>query len=216
MTQPIVFWGGTGQAKVLRECVGHLGYRLVAVFDNDPRVASPFPDVPMYHGVEGFARWREQGRPAEPVACLVAIGGDRGEARVEIQHFLQSRGVEPVTAVHPTAFVAAGASLGKGSQILANSAVCVDARLGEACIVNTAASVDHDCRLGDGVHVAPGAHLAGDVVIGDFCLIGTGASVLPGIRIGDNARVGAGAVVTADLQPGCVACGCPARPVQRR
>jgi len=210
MLKPIVFWGATGQAKVLRELVERLGFQVVATFDNNPQTPSPFAEVPLFHGTGGFAKWREQfGSGA--VAGLAAIGGARGQDRCEIQRFLLANAVEIVTVTHPSAFVAANVSLGRGSQVLAQAAVCVDVRTGEACIVNTRASVDHECALGDGVHIGPGATLSGCVTVGDFTLIGAGAVVLPRIRIGRNVIVGAGAVVTRDVPDEKVVYGNPAR-----
>jgi acetyltransferase-like isoleucine patch superfamily enzyme len=92
----------------------------------------------------------------------------------------------------------------------------VDAQLGVACIVNTAAAVDHECKLGDGVHVCPGARLGGCVVVERFATIGMGAVVLPRIRVGEGAVVGAGAVVVDDVEPYTVVVGMPARPVSTR
>ncbi|MCI0541033.1 MAG: acetyltransferase [Verrucomicrobiales bacterium] len=210
MLKPIIFWGATGQAKVLRELVERIGYRLVATFDNNPQTTSPFPDIPLFHGETGFGKWREQSGTA-PLAGLAAIGGARGRDRCEIQRFLIEQGIEAVTVMHPSSFVAANASLGKGSQVLAQAAICVEVRTGEACIVNTRASIDHECVLGDGVHIGPGATLSGGVTVGDFTLVGAGAVVLPRIRIGRDAIVGAGAVVTCDVPDGKVVYGNPAR-----
>ena len=52
------------------------------------------------------------------------------------------------------------------------------------------------------------------IAIGDNVWLGGGVIVCPGVTIGDDTVVGAGAVVTADLPPGVVAFGVPAR-VQR-
>jgi sugar O-acyltransferase (sialic acid O-acetyltransferase NeuD family) len=213
MPKNIVFWGASGHARVLREACAHSGYHLVAVFDNNLRVASPFPDVPIYHTRDGFSRWQRE-HETSGVAFLVAIGGPHGRARLEIQEFLRSRGLQPAVTVHPTAFVAADVEIPEGCQILAQSAVCVAVKLGRACIINTRASVDHESVLGDGVHLAPGATLAGCVTVGDCTLIGPGAVVLPRVRIGRDVIVGAGAVVTHDVPDGKVVFGVPAR-VQR-
>jgi sugar O-acyltransferase (sialic acid O-acetyltransferase NeuD family) len=199
---------------VLNEFLERAGYRLVAVFDNDPAVPAPFPHVDLYHGSEGFERWFAAGSRAG-LACAVAIGGGRGGDRVRIQHDLAGRGLRPVTLVHPAAYVATNATLGRGSQVLAGAVVGAEARLGEACIVNTAASVDHQCELGPGVHVGPGATLAGCVVVGDGAFVGAAAVVLPRLRIGRGAVVGAGAVVTRDVDEGAVVQGNPARVVPR-
>lgn len=208
----IVFWGGTGQAKVLRELTRH-EYNLIGVFDNNTEIASPFPDIPLTRKWDGFMEWLGRYCGSD-LQFLVAIGGDRGKIRCDIQATLEDAGLTPATVIHPKAFVAHEASLGAGSQILANASVCVEAELGRSCIVNTSASVDHECRLGDGVHIAPGAHLAGLVEVGDFTMIGTGASVLPRIKIGKNCMIGAGAVVTRDIPDGSVAYGVPARVIR--
>ncbi len=210
MLKPIIFWGASGHAKVLREFIGSSGYELVALFDNEAGVSSPFADVSLHHGRRGFQAWQKK-HHQPPVACLVAIGGDRGQERLEIQNFLAARLLVPIVAVHPTAFVAANAIIGKGAQILAQAAVAAEVQMGEACIINTSASVDHECILGAGVHVAPGAVIAGCARIGDFSLIGAGAVVLPRINIGKNVIVGAGAVVAKDVPDNKVVFGNPAR-----
>jgi acetyltransferase-like isoleucine patch superfamily enzyme len=83
--------------------------------------------------------------------------------------------------------------------------------MGRACIVNTAATIDHDCWLGDGVHVCPGTHLAGNVSIGDRAWIGIGSAVRQRLEIGADAVVGAGAAVVADVPSGKTVVGVPAR-----
>ena len=46
--------------------------------------------------------------------------------------------------------------------------------------------------------------------------IGSNATILAGVVVGESAVVGAGAVVTADVAPGQVVAGVPARPVTDR
>lgn len=210
----IVFWGATGQAKVLRECL-EATHKVVALFDNNPQVPSCFSDVPIYYGKTGFEQWFSEHDQPRDLQFLVAIGGDRGEDRLALQSYLQSFGLNPIIAQHRTAFVASNASVGLGSQILAQSAVCVEAVIGLSCIINTGATVDHECILSDGIHIAPGAHLAGCVEIGRCAMIGTGAAVLPRIKIGHHAVVGAGAVVTKDVPPHTTVVGNPARIINK-
>jgi sugar O-acyltransferase (sialic acid O-acetyltransferase NeuD family) len=213
MLKRMVLWGATGHAKVLREFIGELGYEVVAVFDNDPSVAPCFVDVPLFYGQEGFDGWKTNNNTNQ-VACLVAIGGARGRDRLAMQEFLEGKGLFPAVVVHPFAYVAKGTSSGKGSQILARAFVGVDAKLGDACIINTGASVDHECVLGAGVHLAPGAVLTGLVRVGEGTLIGPNAVVLPRISIGRDVIVGAGSVVTRDVPDNVVVYGNPAR-IQR-
>ena len=210
MIKRIIFWGATGQAKVLNEFIRKIGYNLVAIFDNNPEVKSPFPDVPIYYGIADFKAWQKRQGNLK-TACLVAIGGAKGQERLKMQNFLEKNRIDPVIAIHPTAFVASDAQLSKGCQILAHATVCVQAKIGKACIINTNAVVDHESVLGNGVHIAPGAILAGGVSIGDYSLIGVGAVVLPRINIGRNVIIGAGAVVTRNIPDQKVVFGVPAR-----
>lgn len=206
----VVLWGATGQAVVLAELFAAQGRRIVALFDNDASAASPLDGVALYSGVAGFQTWLASA-DRNAVEGLAAIGGSHGKDRLEIHALFASAGLRIGTAIHPRAFVAGDARIGDGSQILAQAAVAARAELGESCIVNTAASVDHECRLGAGVHIGPGAHLAGLVTVEDYAFVGTGAVVVPRVRIGAGSIVGAGAVVVADVAPGTVVAGNPAR-----
>lgn len=205
----IILWGGTGQAKVLAEFLEVIGYRLVAIFDNDKTVRSPIAAVPLFHGFDGLSQWRRDSN--DPIVSFtIAIGGARGRDRLDLQHRLEAEGMRAATLVHPTAFVAASAKIDSGSQILALACVGADATLGRAVIVNTRAGVDHDAVLEDGVHIGPGATLAGRVHVGACSLVGAGAVVLPNVTIGTDVIVGAGAVVTKDVPSGVVVYGNPA------
>lgn len=206
--RPLLIWGATGQARVIAEFAERLGYRIVALIDRSAEVQSPFPGVPIHRSLDDYSRGGAE-RPSD-IACVVAIGGI-GAMRLAVQTVLEQAGIEPVSLIHPTAFVAANARVGAGSQILANASVCAEASLGRACIVNTKASVDHECNLADGVHIAPGATLAGCVEVGESSFVGAGAVVLPRIRIGRDVVIGAGSVVTRNVPDGHVVVGNPAR-----
>lgn len=210
-----ILWGATGQARVLREILKHQSLDVVAVFDNDESVTSPFPDVPIRHGRGGFERWLDEVNRDAPISFAVAIGGEHGRDRVDIHRWIESHGLSPIRAQHPSAVVLTDA-VGAGAQILAQSTVCVAASLGTAVIVNTAASVDHDCVLEEGVHIAPGARLAGCVNVSRFVMVGAGAVIVPRVRVGEGAVIGAGAVVLEDVPDYAVVVGNPARIVGSR
>lgn len=121
-----------------------------------------------------------------------------------------------VAAAHPSAVLARRARVGAGSVLMAGVVVNSESVIGEHCIVNTKASIDHDCELGDFSSLAPGVTLGGKVFVGKFSAISLGASVIHGVKIGGQTVLGAGAVAVDDLPAFCVAYGVPARVVRRR
>ena len=56
---------------------------------------------------------------------------------------------------------------------------------------------------------------AAPVVIEQGSFVGASATLLPGIRIGARSFVAAGSVVTADVPPGTLVAGVPARAVRQ-
>lgn len=207
--EDLIFWGATGQAKVLNECLNGGPFNLIALFDNDRSKKSPFSNVPIYYGFEGFTTWQQQQKHQREISFVVAIGGHNGEARVEIQSHLISRGLKAISAIHQTSYISQGVIFGIGSQILAKSFLGVDSTLGIGCIINSGAIVDHDCQIGNGVHIGPGARLAGSVCVEDFVTIYTGAIIGPKVKIGAGSIIGAGSVVLKDVEPRTVVVGNP-------
>jgi len=170
-------------------------------------VTSPVGKVVL--GVDGLDSWLAE-HPGPERGFAVAIGGRGGRDRLEIHSLLVARGLTPVSVCHPTAWVSPTAVIGAGSQFLGRSFLGTAVTVGSQCIVNTAATVDHECSIGDGVHIGPGATLAGEVKIEDNVFVGAGATVLPRVHLGADSVVGAGAVVTADVPPGETVAGVPA------
>ncbi|HJW02941.1 MAG TPA: NeuD/PglB/VioB family sugar acetyltransferase [Azospira sp.] len=215
VAQNFVFWGASGHGLVLADIVAAQGGSLLAVFDNNPQQASPWPEVPIYYGEAGFASWlsatRQVAGPPTEFAAAIAIGGARGADRCRLAERFARADLPLPVLQHPNASISPTASIGAGSHVLAGGVVGAAANLGRCVIVNTTASVDHECVLDEGVHIAPGATLCGCVRIGAYSLIGPGAVVLPRINIGRNVIVGAGSVVTHDLPDNVVAWGNPAR-----
>ena len=113
-----------------------------------------------------------------PDYVFIAVGNNyhrRKEAHISRGPF--------ITLIHPKAYVSPTAYIGKGTIVMAGAVIQANVRIGEHCIINTGASVDHDCVLGDFVHVAPGTHLCGGVEVGDGCLLAVGLGFAPNSKI---------------------------------
>ena len=142
--QRYVLWGSAGHAKVLASLIALRGGRVVALFDNR-EVQSSLDGVVLYIGEAGFNRWADDTKSLAGVIGLAAIGGDRGRDRLAVHALFRHRGLQVRSLVHPDASVCATAVIGAGTQVLAQAIVAAEARIGEACILNHRAGVDHEC-----------------------------------------------------------------------
>jgi len=89
-------------------------------------------------------------------------------------------------------------------------------RVQSHCVVGSGVVIEQDAFLGTGVQILTGRTMSTAARrppprLRRACQIGAGAQILPGVEIGEAAVVGAGAVVAADVPPGAVVTGVPAR-----
>lgn len=113
--------------------------------------------------------------------------------------------IDPSTWVHPSARMA------KGCVIYPNCFIGVHAKLGDRVFALSNTIINHDAVIGNHTTFASGATLAGGVTVEDDCYIGQSSAVRQFLRIGRNSLIGMGAVVIADVEPGSVMVGNPAR-----
>lgn len=205
--------GSSGHAKVVIDIAERCGHEILGLVDDqrgcgertmDYAVVGTGQDVPALVGELGAT------------AAFVAVGDNFARADVVRRLRAATPGLRFATLVHPAATVAREVLIGAGSVVMAGAVVNPGAAVGQFCILNTAASLDHDSRLGDHASLAPGVRIGGDVDIGPFAAVGIGASVAHRVRIGEHTVVGAGATVVSELAAYCVAFGVPARAVRAR
>jgi sugar O-acyltransferase (sialic acid O-acetyltransferase NeuD family) len=209
-------WGARGHALVLAEIIHSKGDEIIAIADIDPKAISPIKGLNVIIGHEAYNAWLkniklELNTLKTKVSAIAAIGGTRGKDRFEYLRLFKRDGFNTPSLIHHSSHLSVGATIGENTQLCAFSFVGVNSVLGDACIINTKAILDHESTLGNGVHLAPGATICGCVKIGNFSFIGAGATVLPNIEIGDNCIIGAGSVVTKNLPNNILAYGNPAK-----
>jgi sugar O-acyltransferase (sialic acid O-acetyltransferase NeuD family) len=151
--------------------------------------------------------------PAGRPALVVGFGASPAGRAAAVARF--EADTDWATIVHGSAWVSPSARIEPGAVVLAGAVVNAGALIGRHAIVNSGAVVEHDVVVGAFAHVAPGAILGGGAVIGEAAQIGLAAAIRDHVTVGARATVGMGAVVVADVPPGAVVVGNPARPMAR-
>lgn len=212
-TYACVILGAGGHARVLIEALRAQGEEgPIAALDIDQEIwGATILGVPVLGGDHLLPELKAAGAGRFAVG-LGAVKNNMPRRGLFLQAL--ALGLEPVTVIHPAAWVSPSAELAPGCQIMAGAIVHASARLGSNVVVNTRAVVEHDCIVGEHAHVASGAVVCSGCKLGEGVHIGAGAVVRQVLSIGNWAVVGAGAAVVKDVSDETVVVGVPARPVQ--
>ena len=210
IARKFVLWGGTGHSVVLQELMSDAGDEIIAIFDNNTDLESPFENVPIYYGKEAFELWWDENKD-DDTYFVIAIAGWNNAPRLEYHEYLKAFGLKPATLVHPSAFVAKNATLGEACNIMTHATICARTTLEKSVIVNSGSIVDHESTLRQGVHVSAGCNIGALVDIGENTFVGIGATIMSYLKVGQNVFVGAGAVVLRDIPDNAVVYGVPAK-----
>ena len=140
---------------------------------------------------------------------VIGIGNNRIRKMIAEQYQLNY-----ISVFHPSAVISEDADIAEGTVVMAGAVINPGVRIGKHCIINTAATVDHDCWLEDYVHLSPGAHLSGAVHIGEETWLGTGSNVKNNMTIADHVMTGVGSVVVKDLKEAGTYVGAPANRIK--
>ena len=195
----LVIVGAGGHGKVIADIAAKNGYTDIAFLDdNSIGNCMGFSIIGKCNDIEKLNDGNTD--------FVIGIGNNN--IRKDIA---EKNNVNWVTLVHPSAQKAMNVKIGKGTVVMANAVVNVCATVGEHCIINTGAIVEHDNVIEDFVHISPNVALGGTVRVGEKTHIGIGATVVNNVNICDDCVVGAGAVVVREIKEKGTYVGVPAR-----
>ena len=169
-----------------------------------------------------FGDWKELGPILEAnrewIAGLV-VESDRRNSAVPL---LDLKNVN--ARIEPGAIVREQVEIGDHAVIMMGAILNIGASVGPGTMIDMGAVLGGRAMVGANCHIGAGAVLAGviepagvrPVVVEDGAFVGANAVVVEGVRVGRGAVVAAGSVVLADVPPGAVAAGTPARVVKWR
>jgi sugar O-acyltransferase (sialic acid O-acetyltransferase NeuD family) len=105
---------------------------------------------------------------------------------------LQEFGFELPSIKSPTAIISPESHIGAGTIVMHGALVNRFASIGDNCIINSMALIEHGTVIGSHTHVSTRATINGDSIVGDRCFLGSGSTIGHGVIIGDGTIVGLG------------------------
>jgi sugar O-acyltransferase (sialic acid O-acetyltransferase NeuD family) len=210
----VVVFGASGHAKVVLDILYRQGvYDVVGLLDNYKPVGAECAGFSVLGGLHYLPELRLQ---YPGLGIVIAIGDNwtRGRIATHIKDLCPE--IDFVMAIHPSAEIAGDVTIGPGTVIMAGVVVNAGSRVGEFCILNTRASLDHDSSMGAFSSLGPAATTGGAVRIGPYSNIGIGATVLQEVCIGTHTVIGAAAMVFRSIPDLVVAYGTPAKVIRPR
>lgn len=200
----VILIGYSGHGFVVAEAAILSGLFLKGYTEINKTTLNPFElDYLGFEIDEDFQYWQTDKK------YILGIGENR--IRYKAGNYIISKEKELLNVIHPSSSISKSAGIGFGNFISKNVSINPLVKIGNLCIVNTGAIVEHECTIGNAVHIAPGAVLAGNVSIGDLSFIGANAVIKQGVCIGKNVVIGAGSVVLKDILDNQKVVGNPAR-----
>lgn len=180
---------------------GTASFEIKGFLDDTKPVDARHGDLPILGGTD---------TAVDPDA-LYAIALGTPVHRRALHQKLAARGARFAKLVHPSAHVAATATIGEGSILAPFTFAGPSSRIGPQCVLNIYASVAHESDLAPYCVLAPYAGTHAEACLGEGVFLGAQAVVTRAVKIGNNAKVAAAAVAYADIPDGANAIGNPAR-----
>ena len=126
-------------------------------------------------------------------AAVLAIGQLPDPApRQHLAADLEQLGFQFPVLVSPHAVVSRHAHLGQGTALAHGVIVNAGAAVGEHCIINSRALIEHDVQIGHHCHISTGVLVNGGVKLGSGSFIGSGAMLREGLELPPLTVIGAG------------------------
>ena len=104
-----------------------------------------------------------------------------------------------ITLVHPSAYVAPTAKIGKGTIVKQRACIGDNVVIGENCIIDSGVIIEHDSFIGNGAQLTVGTVTGGFVKIDERTLVGLNCILQTKVNIGKDCIICSGAVVFSDV-----------------
>ncbi|MBD8488062.1 acetyltransferase [Echinicola sp. CAU 1574] len=212
MDKPVIILGAKGIAHPALEIFNSNEVVVYGFLDEDESLhGTELNVVPVLGNPEDDGYLKLIGKKCE---AFVAVD-DNQYRQFLVKLLNERRKVQPINAVHKTAYISTDAVIGHGNFINARVNIGAASEVGSHGIFHSGAILDHGVKVADFAQIGAGAVINSGVSIGKGAFIGSGVTVVSGVKIGENARVGAGSVVISDVEDDATVFGNPAAPIKQ-
>lgn len=203
----LIIIGASGNGRVAADIALKMNkWQSIAFLDDDE-------DIKFSMGIDVIGKSSDAFKYLNDCEIFVAVGSNL--AREKTQSELEVRGANIPILIHPSTIIGEQVEIGTGTVVMAGAIINCCSKIGRGCIINTAATIDHDNVIEDYVHISPGCHLAGTVYVGRGTWLGIGSIVCNNVNITSKCKVGAGAVVIKNISEIGTYVGVPARRIEK-
>ena len=210
----IIIIGSEGHGKVIADIIEKQGFFSIAGFVNaNPRPNTFVMGYPVLGSDDELVQLRKEFPHCD---FFIAIGDNSTRLKVKLKVESLFPEINFPSVVHPSAQIAKDVKIGQGVCIMAGVVINSSSNIGDFCILNTKASIDHDNFIGDFSSLAPNTTTGGDVSIGEFSAIGISATIKHGIKIGNHSVIGAASYINKNMPDNVVAYGIPGKIIRPR
>lgn len=211
MEKPVIILGAKGIAHSVLEIFNSNKVVVFGFLDEDQKLhGQEINVVPVLGHTEDEGFLKLIGKKCE---AFIAVD-DNKYRQFLVKMLNEKRKVQPINAIHETAYVSTDAEIGHGNFINAKVNIGAGTKVGSHCIINSGAIIDHGATLGDFVQIGAGAVVNSNVIVEEDAFIGSGVILVSGVTIGKNARVGAGSVVISSVKANETVFGNPAAAIK--
>lgn len=175
----LLIYGSTEFAATASDLARHCGYQSVGMiddYDHGPGILGSFDDVALSHAPSAYS-------------VAIAIGYKHLAARWAVWQRVLAAGYSTPSLVHPRAYVADTARIGRGVMIMAGAIVDTRSEIGDLAVLWPGACINHDAQIGNNVFVSPNATLCGFASVGDHSFVGAGSAVADHCRVPEGSFI---------------------------
>lgn len=212
MEKPVIILGAKGIAHSALEIFNSNKVVVFGFLDEDQKLhGQEINVVPILGHTEDEGFLKLIGKKCE---AFIAVD-DNKYRQFLVKMLNEKRKVQPINAIHETAYVSTDSEIGHGNFINAKVNIGAGTKVGSHCIINSGVIIDHGATLGDFVQIGAGAIINSNVIVEDDAFIGSGVILVSGVTIGKNARIGAGSVVISSVKANETVFGNPAVAIKK-